>query len=218
MNLIALVLAGGLGKRIGGEKEAKSLWGKPLLYWAIKPYSELRLKIALSVRDPHQEASLKGLLKGLTLPIEEFLFFQDEPSFKGQGPLSGLYSAMLKVPKDTLLIASAVDQPLLEVSLLKELISLGEVFLSFAVLCEKEDKPEPLPGIYPASLLTELRSYLRDSPKWSLKGFLSYLSSKNLLVTFKSWPILDPKGQSFVNINSLVNLEKVATCFYPRQI
>lgn len=217
MNLIALVLAGGLGKRIGGEKEAKSLWGKPLLYWALKPYIELRLKIALSVRDPHQEASLKGLLQRLTLPLEDFLFLQDDPSFKGKGPLSGLYSAMLKVPKDTLLITSAVDQPLLEVSLLKELISLGKVFLSFAVLCEKEDKPEPLPGIYPASLLTELRSYLRNSPKWSLMGFISYLSSKNLLVTFKNWPIIDPKALSFVNINSLVDLEKVATCFYPRQ-
>lgn len=131
----------------------------------------------------------------------------------GQGPLCGIFQAMKMLPSGTLLVVSAVDQPLVNPQLLSELLSVGAFFVSLAVVCERDHTLEPFPGIYSSALMSELEDYLTNFSKRSLRGFLSYLSANKLLVTFRRWSKIDPKGQSFYNINTPEDLTNLERCF-----
>lgn len=63
MKKFGLILAGGKGKRIGGNKPLKVLAGKPLLYWALKPYLQMNIPILISVEAKEQKEVLKDSLE-----------------------------------------------------------------------------------------------------------------------------------------------------------
>ncbi|MFN4132429.1 MAG: molybdenum cofactor guanylyltransferase [Caldimicrobium sp.] len=218
MKKIALVLAGGKGERIGGNKPFKYLKGKPLIFWALKPYLELNLPIWISLRDSAQKKEIITLLSSLSLPIKDFDFLLDSPLYKGMGPISGLYSAMVKASKDTIFIVSAVDQPFILKEAVEYLLFLGEIFLNFSIVFIKEDAPEPFPGVYPSSLLHELKEFLEKNKSKSMKGFLHFLLKKNLLVFSDFWHKIDFKGYLFYNINTIEELKEAEACFFQEKI
>ncbi len=213
MQKIALLLAGGKGERIGGNKPWKIFCGKPLLYWAIKPYFELELPLWISVRNLKQREEISSLLNTLFKPSLNPNFIIDEPPYAGLGPLSGIYAAMRRTFLPTLFIVSAVDQPFITPQAIKHLLNLGEFFLNLGVIFKRDQDFEPFPGIYPSSLSLELKCFLDRSSSKSLKGFLKALYEKNLLVQSTFWRIIDPKGLLFSNINTLKELKEAEECF-----
>jgi len=213
MKLLGLILAGGEGKRLGGQKPLKELAGKPLLYWAIKPYLELQIPFLISVRDKVQAKALREALKGLKLKGEKLQFVQDVEPFRGIGPLSGLYAALRASQEKTLILASAVDQPFLTRESLIPLLKLSQIFFSMALVYKTEDHLEPLPGVYPSTLLEELTTFLENSPKKSFQGFLKFLQKKNLLVFLKYLFKIKTEASPFYNINYLEDLKRAEGVF-----
>lgn len=218
MHKIALILAGGEGKRIGGEKPQKIFLGKPLIFWAIKPYLELKLPIWVSVKNKKQKEKIIKALSPLNIPQESVYFVCDLSTYSHLGPLSGIYSAMKSASKDTLFVVSAVDQPLITKDVIKNLFTLGEIFLNFSIVFKKDSSLEPFPGIYPASLIFQLETFIQKNPKKSLKAFLNYLYRKNFLVISENWNIVDKRGVFFTNINTLEDLKRAEGCFSQQKI
>lgn len=213
MKKFGLILAGGKGKRIGGNKPLKFLAGKPLLYWALKPYLQLKLPILISLSSEEQKEILKAYLKELSGVTRDIKFVFDDKNFKDLGPLSGLYAALNFLEVEALLLVSAVDQPLIKIDLLRYLWEEFAKINPPALVFENEGELEPLPGAYHTSLLPELKSFLTLSPRKSFKAFLAFLQKKDLLATSDFWYKIDPKGESFSNINDLKELTKIEKCF-----
>lgn len=218
MKVKAIILAGGEGKRIGGDKPLKILNGKPLIYWATKPFIDLKLDIAISVRDKKQKAKIERMLRDLDLPSKKIEFFEDPDDLEIRGPLAGIFQAMRLMPRDFLLVVSAVDQPLINPVLISELVKIGNLLVSFAVVCEYKGTLEPLPGLYPCSLFPELKHFAEFYPKHSLMGFLSYLSSKKLLGTIKNWNKLGLNSTNFANINTLEDLTRLESWLSQKEL
>ncbi len=216
MKKAGLILAGGLGKRIGGEKPLKILSGKPLLYWALRAFLHLKLPIFISVRDEEQGEVLKKALKGFEA-LNSFQFVLDDENFRGLGPLSGLLAGLNFAERDTLLVVSAVDQPLLKEELLKFLATEGERLKTPALVFKRGESLEPLPGAYTTALLSEIKVFLQVSPRKSFKAFLKGLQKKGLLAISDFWHKIDPEGESFVNINDTAELFSIERCFFQKR-
>ncbi|BAU23407.1 hypothetical protein THC_1023 [Caldimicrobium thiodismutans] len=217
MKKFGLILAGGKGKRIGGNKPLKLLAGKPLLYWALNPYLQLNIPILISVESKEQKEVLKDSLEKYLGGTKKLEFIFDDKNFKNLGPLSGLYAAFNYIDVEALLLVSAVDQPLIKIDLLRYLLEETEKIKTPALVFEKEEELEPLPGAYNTILLSELKSFLTLSPRKSFKAFLSILQGKGLLATSVFWHKIDPKGKCFLNINDLEELTKIETCFFQKK-
>ncbi len=207
----ALILAGGEGHRIGGKKYLKKLFNKPLLFWALKPYLELKLPIIISVKDLEQKKEIEDLIEKEKIK-EIFKIIEDLPNYQGKGPLAGLFSVMQSLSKNFCLIVSAVDQPFIKRELIQELISQKD--LPFSTLVFKKDSSlEPFPGLYKEALLPELKKFLTLSSKKKFKSFLESLCSKKSLGILEDWIKIDPKGESFININTWEELYHIERRF-----
>jgi molybdenum cofactor guanylyltransferase len=104
----AVVLAGGRGTRIGGNKPAVELGGVPLLQWAVDAVSAVADRIVFSVA-PEQE--LPGIRCRLPAIICEDLL-------PGRGPLSGVYSGLQASEAEHVLVVPC-DAPFVEPALLE---------------------------------------------------------------------------------------------------
>lgn len=217
MKTAGLILAGGLGKRIGGEKPLKTLSGKPLLYWALRAFLPLNLPILISVRDEGQREVLERALEGSLDTLINLQFVLDDKNFRGLGPLSGLLAGLNFAERDTLLVVSAVDQPLLKEELLKFLATEGKKLKTPALVFKRGEALEPLPGAYTTALLPEIEGFLQVSPRKSFKAFLKELQKKGLLATSDFWHKIDPEGESFVNINDTAELSSIERCFFRKR-
>lgn len=205
MRIFGLILAGGEGRRIGGNKPAKIFRGKPLIYWALAPFQDLDIdSLIISVRDKEQEEQIRDLLREGDFSKIHFLYDLEE--FRGRGPLSGIFSALSTYPDEGLYVVIAVDQPLVNPELLRDLIALGKENYPSACAYETNRGIEPFPVVYSSFLKETLRDFLNFSPKPSIKAFLSYLSFKNSLVTSKNWHTIDPDRLSFLNLNTMDEL------------
>lgn len=222
MKIFGLILAGGEGKRIGGNKPLVELFQKPLIYWALKPYLELALFPLISVRDASQAKALEEALNTFHLKEKrDYAFVFDAEPFLGLGPLSGLYSAMNYLENTLkergLLLLSGVDQPLLTPSLFAPLLNISQFFLSLAVIYRVNETPEPFPGVYPSSLLQELSFFLRHSLQKSFKNFLAFLAEKNLLVQLNYF-YYNRSMLPLLNINTPEDLRRIKNAFLARKI
>jgi len=222
MKIFGLILAGGEGKRISGNKPLVELFHKPLIYWALRPYLELELFPLISVRDASQAKALKEALSTFQLKEEkDYAFVFDIEPFVGMGPLSGLYSAMNYLENTLkergLLLLSAVDQPLLTPSLFFPLLNISQIFLSFAVIYRVNESLEPFPGVYPSSLLQELSFFLHHSLQKSFKKFLAFLAEKKLLVQLNYF-YYNKNLSPLLNINTPQDLRKVEDVFLAGKI
>lgn len=211
-----LILAGGEGKRIGGKKPLKLLCGKPLIFWALKPYLSEGLEVFISVKDKTQEEEIKKALSFENLPWEKIQFIFDEKSFLGKGPLCGLLSGMKACKETTYLLVSACDQPFLTkeifIPLLEKINNKSQG--AWVAVYKVDEKIEPLPGIYSSYLTEKLEEFLFQSSKPSFKAFLEYLALQNLLVFSEYSSKIENIFSPFFNINFTKDLNTAEKCFY----
>lgn len=81
MSLVVAILAGGAGRRIGGDKPHRLLCGTRLLDRALKAAQDVAAPVVLVVRDPRQVMGFTGTV------------IQDAPGV--EGPMAGLLSALI---------------------------------------------------------------------------------------------------------------------------
>ncbi len=176
MKVTAVILAGGLSKRMGRDK-ADIVWNGQKLWQYQK-----------------QKLHSFGFFP-IWIARNQSGFLQDEPNYKQQGPLSGIYSALKKAQNsyNPYILFLPVDMPY-----------LSRDTLSFLTQNTKKQATyfdsEIFPLILHISVLSDLENYLIK--KRSVHGFLSLLDSNRLEKR---------ERDNFTNMNKIEDLPKENT-------
>jgi molybdopterin-guanine dinucleotide biosynthesis protein A len=158
MTLSAILLAGGLSRRMGVDKATLLVAGEPL--W------QRQLRIIKEVGPAALWVSARGELPWYPPGIE--VVADKSPS---RGPLSGVAAALGRLQTSHLLVL-AVDLPQMTTAHLRELWGLSRP--GAGVIPLNGDYFEPLCAIYPAEAAVVAEARL-NSPDASLQGFAATL-------------------------------------------
>lgn len=187
MKIAVIILAGGEGQRIGGDKALKTLAGVRLIDRALAHARLWSDKIAVAVRAYSQVE---------TVPADRILDV-DIP-----GPLGGLVSG-LAFARDQgcgLVLTIPVDMPFLPADLLERLqAAMGD---KACALAASGGHVHPVCGLWRARDADEASRYAASGRR-SLKGFAELLGSATV-----EWPA-EP-NDPFFNVNSSENLAEAA--------
>lgn len=188
--LTICILAGGKGKRIGTEKWKVQIKGKRLLDYA----TEIAIKTTKLIEAKTIIASGK-----YDIQLEDIESVQD---IKGNGPLAGLYTALLQSGKVLIL---PCDMPFLTPELLSFLIenSVGHDI----TICRIGDRLQPQVGVYSKRCLP----HLKDQMNKNLFALQDLAQNRNLAVCILDENELQkfgPLEKLFLNINTREDLEK----------
>lgn len=185
MNVPIVILAGGEGRRIGGEKPLRILGGKSLLGRAIELAEQWSDHIAVAIRDQAQ------------LGDSGLAYVLDAPNI--EGPLAGLVAGLRfgREQGETVLTLPA-DMPFLPPDLPEKL--RAEIGTADAAIASSSGHLHPVCGLWRASTLDAAPDYVASGRR-SLRGFAEAVGFVAV-----DWPAepLDP----FFNINSPDDLER----------
>jgi molybdopterin-guanine dinucleotide biosynthesis protein A len=145
---VGALLAGGRGRRIGGDKATVQLDGRPLLSY---PLAALRQALAEVVVVAKRDTELPPLPAGVAVWREP-----DEP----RHPLTGIVHA-LRMAHGRAVLVCAVDLPLVTASHLRRLAET-EPEGAQAVVARAAGRPQPLLAVYAPSALAALEGLERD--------------------------------------------------------
>jgi molybdopterin-guanine dinucleotide biosynthesis protein A len=190
-SLTGAILAGGFSRRLGRDKAALPLGGKPLALWVAEALAPLVKSTWLITNQP-----LAHLGFGLPLATDLRPF---------QGPAGGLLTALFTAGTPWVL-AAAVDNPLLAPALLAELATRAGRTSRPAIVCRSPRGLEPFPGIYAVRLLPALQKFLQADRRPT--RFLEVCRPE--IVPEREVAALDPEARSFVNLNTPHDLERAA--------
>lgn len=185
----AVVLAGGRGKRLGGDKAAVELApGETLLQRALALVASLSDDVVV-VQRPDQRLMAPGAR-----------VVTDQPPF--EGPLAGILAGLEAARHDWSLVV-ACDMPFLSVSVLRYLMTLRPGH--DVVVPRLEVGMEPLHALYHRRAAAAIRVAL-ERGEHRLISFYSTLRVR--AVTPDELLPLDREGRTFFNINTPEDLEQ----------
>jgi molybdenum cofactor guanylyltransferase len=181
---LCVVLAGGAGRRMGGDKPQQLYQARPLGEHALSLAANFAVHVALSVRERRQADGL---------PPVQLLF--DPPDI--EGPLAGVASGLaygeqigtaqvLTIPCDAPHLPDDLYARL-EEALLQDPVAL-------AASAGDGRQGHPTCTLWRTEALGPLWSYARSGRR-SLRGLLAELNSRQVV-----WE--DPFGQVFLNLNT----------------
>jgi molybdenum cofactor guanylyltransferase len=150
-SILAAVLAGGQGSRLGGEKASAELLGRPLISYPLEAAAAAGLETVVVAKPSTQ-------LPALDVPI---LREPEEP----RHPLCGVLAALDRQGDAApgAVLALGCDMPFLEPGLLEWLARLDG-----AALLETADRLQPLPGLYPAESRDRIAEAIAESEPMGL--------------------------------------------------
>ncbi len=177
-SMAAVILAGGLGRRMHGENKAfMTIQGRSFLDHILESLGGL-LPVYLSV-----DEGKPYLQTGIPL-IED--------KYPGIGPMGGICSAMQECPEDALFIA-ACDMPFLRKETAEKLISAYQESPGKITLAWQGGRWHPLFAIWPKSVLPALLEEIRRK---------EYSFRKLVDTQEVQYVILEEHDRSVVNLNS----------------
>ena len=176
------VLAGGLSRRMGRDKSFVPLKGTPMIEHTLARVRLLNLPVMLITNQPESFEQFDVPLHGDVL--------------KQKGSLVGLYSALYHSPT-LYTLCIACDMPLLNVGLLKYLISLRDGF--DAVVPCPANQAEPLHTVYHRSCLPVIEGQIMQG-NMQISRLYGRLNTR--FVTDAEVRDYDPNLRSFMNANT----------------
>jgi molybdopterin-guanine dinucleotide biosynthesis protein A len=145
---VGALLAGGRGRRLGGDKAIVDLDGRPLLSYPLAALREALPEVAVVAK---RQTELPPLPAGVAVWIEP-----DEPSH----PLAGIVHA-LRMARGRRVLVCPVDLPLVTASHLRRLADSGS---GGSVVARAGGRLQPLLAVYVSAALPGLeRSLARDA-------------------------------------------------------
>jgi molybdenum cofactor guanylyltransferase len=192
VKIAVVILAGGEGRRIGGDKPQRVLGGRRLINFAEALARQWSDRAAVAVRKSHQAV-------GITLPI-----IRDQAEL--QGPLGGLAAALMFADEAgcEAVLTIPADMPFLPLNLLERLsVEKGN---AAAALASSGAYLHPICGLWSTRVLGSLPDYVATA-KRSLRALAEAVGYVE--VEWATDP-LDP----FFNINSpddLVRAQRLLT-------
>lgn len=181
--LTGAILAGGFSRRLGQDKAALQLGGKPLALWVSEALAPLVTISWLITNQPLAHQSF-----GLPLMTDLRPF---------QGPAGGLITALFAA-RTPWVLAAAVDNPFLAPALLAALAARARHTTRPAVVCRSPRGLEPFPGVYSVRLLPALQDFLQTDRRPT--RFLEICRPQ--IISEAEVLALDPEGRSFFNLNT----------------
>lgn len=184
------VLAGGLGRRIGGDKPSLEVGHQTLVRHAVDPLRAVGLDVALVLR------------QGQPVPLTSHTIAVVRDQVEGAGPLGGLHALLSWLSEEWALVA-ACDQPFLAPGLLRELLRLRERDAD-AICGQPARSVEPFPGLYRRSCLPAIEEMLARGAR-SVRDLLSICRTETVPAhRLRRW---DPELLSYLNVNTPADLE-----------
>ena len=189
----AIILAGGEAKRAGGREKYRFEYdGITFIQRLIKSLSEVVDEIIIVTRDEEQCNNFHD--------VEDAVFVCDIR--KKIGPLGGSHAG-IKSCSGELVFITACDMPCIHPEVVRRLFDLIDGH--DAVIPRWNEKMiEPLHAVYRRSALSE---YLKEHTSLSLKSLIHNIDA--VFVDTESFRDVDPKLETFTNINSIEELEKI---------
>ena len=188
-DVTGIVLAGGAGRRMRtGIREMGA--PKPLLRLGDKTLVE------------HVVAAIEPLVSGVIVVTNdaEAMAFLGLPTAgdaePGRGPLMGLYSGLLACPTPFALVV-ACDAPFLSPALLEALIARRRP--DAMTLPSTEHGPQPMPGLYPKTIASEIASLL-EGGRAAMRDLVA--AEPVELLSVEDMRALDPEGRSFKDLDT----------------
>jgi molybdenum cofactor guanylyltransferase len=187
--LTGVVLAGGESRRFGRNKALEPWGGKPLINRCIESLRTLCDPILVIANDLRCYYSVPAtLVRDLT---------------PHQGPLGGIYTALLFSPHPWILV-KATDMPFLVPELPVLLLQAREG--ADVVVPVVDAGYEPLLALYHRRCLPAIAATLA-SPRRKVSEI--YQKVKVRTLDQAQWRIVDPEGRSFWNINTPADRERL---------
>jgi molybdopterin-guanine dinucleotide biosynthesis protein A len=185
VNFAVVLLAGGEGRRIGGDKPQRPLAGETLIDRATATARLWSDDVCLAIRNG--QAEVRGTRT-----------LHDDPAI--EGPLAGIASALAYARQASLdaVLTIGCDTPFLPVDLPERLeAAIGG---RAAALAGSGDRLHPVCGLWRTSAIDALPGYLASGRR-SIRGFAEHVGHVAV-----SWPAdpIDP----FFNINDQADLAR----------
>lgn len=199
----AIVMAGGLSRRLGQDKRRLRLWGDggpTLLEQTVRVVARLCADVVVVLNDPAEWAGLPARL------VPDL--------YADGGALGGIYSGLSAAAHDYAL-AVACDMPLLNAGLIRSMLARPR---DYDVLAPRTPNPgaarnkldvEPLHAIYGKGCLGPMRDTL-ESGRRQIAAFFPQV--RVAFVELEEIRHYDPAGRSFLNVNTpeqLVEAERL---------
>ena len=183
-DMCAVILAGGQNRRIPAVKGFLELNGKAFIEIQRDALLKLFPRVFISTNNPELYFHLGLEMVGDILP--------------GRGPMSGIMT-ILKLPYSRYVFVVACDMPFINAILVEHLKAQWSDAWD-AVIPMYGGTTQPLCGMYSAAIAGKMeRSLLKG--KGSIRDFLNEI--RVLYIHEEVVRTIDPKGKSFVNINTL---------------
>lgn len=188
--ITGVVLAGGLGRRMGGiDKGLQELRGQPLVHWVVE---RLAPQVDELLINANQNGERYAAFGHRVVPDEI-------PDFAG--PLAGLHAA-LSAAAHPLVATAPCDSPFLPADLISRLFSALTATNADLTVARTFDQPHPVFCLCRRAVLPHLTEYLagggRKIDRW-------YATLKVVEVAF------DDEADAFENINTREELGRFET-------
>ncbi len=197
----ALILAGGMGSRLGyQEKSLIDINGKPLIAYVIGALGKAVDNIIISVRDREQ-----GELIDSRMPGYEFAY----DTYKNRGPLAGIFSGLSACDDEYCFIA-ACDMPFINENIVAMFFLKCEGF-DAALPRWSDGSLEPLHAVY------RCKPMIRETKKAIESGETIILAPVFRLnvnyVGMEEIRNYDPELKTFMNVNTYEDIKQVINKF-----
>jgi molybdopterin-guanine dinucleotide biosynthesis protein A len=194
-DLSAVILAGGEGKRFGGNPKTELVvGGRSIISRMLDVIREMFDEIIIVTNSPERFSEL-----------EKCRIITD--IFPGSGPLGGIHAAMKASEREALFVFAG-DMPFLNKGLIIKQIEKFSDRIYSALVPVLNDLEEPLHAIYINTLSGEIEEILERQDKPAVKDLL-----ENINTGYMKLPPSPEIIKAFTNINSPSDLEQ-AENFY----
>lgn len=161
---VGVVLAGGQGRRLGGDKASVLLGGKPLISYTLATLGEVLDDVVVVVKP------------GTRLPPLDGVSVWTEPDGTPH-PLVGIVTALERADGRRVLICGC-DLPLLQPASVERLVAADLRGAPAAVAVAAGGRPQPPLGCYLARALPDLQAVMRERPDVPLRQAVGALDPR----------------------------------------
>ena len=191
-NISAVVLAGGLSRRLGRDKAFEPIGNLPLIQRVLSQVSQISRHTIVVANDKKRETQLSGL-DGISISIDKY---------PDTGSLGGIFTGIHASTTDWTFVV-ACDMPFLNIKLIRYIMSLKEGY--DAVVPVIDWRPEPIHSIYSKDCLEHIEEKIANN-ELKITGFFDKISVR--YVNESAINEFDPDHLSFLNVNNEEDLEK----------
>ena len=191
----AIIIAGGIGRRLGAEKSLIDMGGRPLIQLSVDKLFLVAEEVIVVARDQAQADLLRDLVPRAKLACDRI---------SGYGPVAGILSGMA-CARGRYAAAVGCDLPFLNISVLERLFEIADGYEG-AVPVHANGKLEPLHAVYEAKKMERACEHAIEKGMKRISAPISELNVK--LVPVESLKFLDPELLTLFNINTCQDLEE----------